>query len=362
MTTRNIVSVGFIVSLFGFLFAYHAWSASGMARAHQKAANVATVATATVRPTSWVNYVDVVGSLKAIQGEDVTAPVAGNITRIEFQSGDYLTRGQLIVQVDNSNQMSQLSADRARQALTSANFRRLRTLYARHAASQADLDNATEAFRSSRAQVENDEATLHKLAVSAPFSGYAGIRRVSLGEYVSPGTAIVSLQQLNPLHLLFNLPQADFDKIHYGQPVAFTVDAYPKFVFHGQITAIDSAVNVASRNIELQATIDNSKHLLRPGMFGSVRLTIDAPYAVLTIPLTALEYNTFGTYVYVVSPFHQGGAKTFTVWKKLIHTADERDGMAVVTSGLKRGQTVVTAGQMKLYDGALVSVNNDVAF
>jgi membrane fusion protein (multidrug efflux system) len=353
-----IVVIAAIIVVFGGLFGgkFYAQHRAAAAALHRHAPPV-TVSTAVARAGPWSPLVQVVGSLEAVKGTQITAQIAGNVTKIAFQSGAKVKRGQLLVRLDDSSQQAQLHADRAKATLAKATLARTRKLYAAHAASQSSLQTAKADAAAARAAVEGDRATLRKLDIAAPFTGVAGIRAVSLGQYVSPGTAIVDLQSDDPLLLNFSLPQSAVSDIATGQKVRFTVNAYGDKAFTGKVTAIGSRVDPKTRNIAVQATLANPRDLLRPGMYGSVQLSIGTTLHGIVIPDTAVTYNTFGDNVFVVT---QGSDHTLRVHQQVVQVADQRNGRALVRSGIRAGDTVVTAGQQKLQDGASVSVHNDV--
>lgn len=353
-----IVVVAALIVVFGGLFGgkYYASYRAAAANLHRSVAPVA-VSTAVARDEPWNPEVNVVGSLEAVQGTEITAQIAGNVTAIAFRSGERVHRGQLLVRLDDSSQQAQLHADQAKLTLAQATLARAQKLYAAHAASQSDLQTAEADAAAAQAAVEGDRATLRKLDIAAPFDGKAGIRAVSLGQYVSPGTAIVDLQSDDPLLLNFTLPQSTVSDIAVGQQVKFTVNAYSGKVFAGKVTAIGSRVDPATRNIALQATLANPKNLLRPGMYGSVQLMVGEAQRGIVVPDTAITYSTFGDNVFVVT---ESGDHALTVHQQVVQVSDQRNGLALVASGLKAGATVVTAGQQKLRDGVSIAVNNGV--
>ncbi|MDE3022017.1 MAG: efflux RND transporter periplasmic adaptor subunit [Pseudomonadota bacterium] len=317
-----------------------------------------TVSTAEVKLEPFSPEIHAVGSLQAINGIVVASEMSGNVTGIGFDSGQKVRKGALLVQVDNSTELAQLDADRAKLDLANAQYIRTEALYIRHASSKSDVDIAGANLKSAKAAVESDRSILDKLAIRAPFAGEAGIRLVSLGQYVAPGTPIVSLQSWNPLHLEFTVPQDDLDKIHYGQSVDFTVEALSDKIFQGKITALDSRIEPSTRNLMVEATISNPNDLLRPGMFGNVTLLLKPGSQVVMVPNTAISYNTYGDYVYVVEKDKASGK--LVVHEQTVKPGDERNGKVAILSGLKAGQTVVSAGELKLHDGAEIAVNNSI--
>lgn len=358
MRKQLIVVVVILVVVFGAIFGgkFYANHRAAMT-ASQRSFPPTSVSTAVARDAPWSPEVNVVGSLEAVDGTEITAQIAGNVTRIAFRSGAHVHEGQLLVSLDDSSQLAVLHADQAKLKLAAATLTRVRKLYAAHAASQSDLQTAAADSSAAKAAEEGDQATLNKLRITAPFDGVAGIREVSRGQYVSPGTSIVSLQSYDPLLLDFSLPQSSVSKIASGQEVAFAVNSYPDQTFKGRVTALGSRVDPTTRNIALQATLANAHDLLRPGMYGSVKLSVGAALHGVVVPNTAITYNTFGDNVYVVTP---GPHNALIAHERVVQVRDQRDGSVLIASGVKAGDTVVTAGQNKLRDGAAVTVDNSV--
>ncbi len=346
-------AIAALIVVFGVIFGGKSYAnhRAAVAAAHQSYPP-ATVSTAVARAAPWNPEINVVGSLEAVSGTEITAQIAGNVTRIAFRSGAHVRQGELLVQLDDTTQRAQLHADQARLELARSALARARKLYAAHAASQSDLQTATAAAGTAGAAVEGDQAALRKLHIVAPFSGVLGIREVSLGQYVSPGTAIVNLQNYTPLLLDFSVPQSDLTEIAPDRKVDFVVSAYPGRPFVGRVTAIGSEVDPATRNVSVQATLDNGDGLLRPGMFGGVTLSTGATHTGIVVPNTAIAYSTFGDTVYVV--------KRNVAHQRVVQVGQERGGLALVDSGLVAGDVVVTAGQNKLREGAPVNVDNRV--
>lgn len=354
---KYLIVVVILIIVFGGIFGGKFYADHRAAAASHHSYPPTAVSTAVARNESWSPLVKVVGSLEAVEGTEITAQIAGNVTQVAFQSGAHVDKGALLVRLDDSSQLATLHADEAKLQLAQFTLARAHKLYASHVASQADLQTAEANSKAAVAAVEGDRATLRKLDIEAPFSGVAGIREVSLGQYVSPGTAIVNLQRYDPLLLDFSLPQSSMSEIATGQEVAFTVNARPGTSFKGRVTAIGSRVDPATRNIALQATIANPHDLLRPGMYGNVQLTVGEAQHGVVVPNTAITYSTFGDNVYVVTPDTK---QALIAHQRIVQVREERDGSVLVASGVKVGETVVTAGQVKLRDGAHVTINNNV--
>jgi|SRR5271170_872576 len=361
---KVIVSVVVLV-LLAILLIGPLWFRAFMVRqyitAHPYVPPPVTVSTAVAKTVSWSTQINVIGTVTAIQSTNITAQIAGNVTAIYFNSGDEVKTGQRIVTVDDTTQQAQLRVDEAAFSLAKINLARDTKLLEYKAVSQAQIDTDNATVQSSQAQVEVDQAALNKLDIKAPFSGHLGIRQVSLGQYLSTGTPIVTLAQWEPIYVNFSVPQVYLPLVNVGQQVSVNLDAYPNRTFVGTVTALESQVDPTSRNILLQGTFANDDESLKPGMFCDATLTVGAAKQVLTVPAIAIDYNTFGDYVYVVEPVNTGDkSSSLTVKQVVVTTGVQRDGTVIVESGLKAGDTVVTQGQLNLRPGATVVVNNSI--
>ncbi|NNM86374.1 MAG: efflux RND transporter periplasmic adaptor subunit [Phycisphaerales bacterium] len=319
-----------------------------------------SVSTAKVATAQWANQLESVGTFTAVQGVNVTAQIAGNVTSIKFKSGQMVKAGQPLVTVDDTTQRAQVKLDESALALAQTNLRRTQNLIRHSATSQAQLDTDKAAVQTAKAQVAKDEADLQKLDIVAPFTGQLGIRQVSLGQYLSTGTPIVSLNAYKPIYLDFYVPQGELGQVKLGQSVQASVDAYPGRVFSGKLVSQASAVDVASRNIQLRAELPNKSGLLRPGMFAHVALFTGKTHTVLVVPSTAIAYNTYGDYVAVITHATVGGKSVLGFKQASVKPGAQRDGVVSVASGLKAGEEVITAGQLKLYPGASLVINNKI--
>ena len=320
---------------------------------------VMTVSATAAKTELWHPRLQAIASLAAVQGVEITPQIAGNVTAIHFHSGHHDQAGTVLVQIDDSNQLAQLASDEAQLRLAQINLHRTHELIATKAASQSQLDSAVATYQSSVATLKNIRATLNKLAIRAPFSGYLGIRQVNIGQYLTPGTKIVDLQSWDPLHANFTLPQSKLRDIHVGTRVQVETNARPGQIFDGKVTALGASVNSATRQIAVQATIANPQGVLRPGLFGEITVIRNIEEKVLTVPVSALSYNTFGNYVYVVKKVTQDGKTVEVAHQQVIKSGKERNGQVNIVSGLKAGDMVVTAGQVKLVDGSLVKISNE---
>ncbi|MBU2808189.1 efflux RND transporter periplasmic adaptor subunit [Acidithiobacillus ferrooxidans F221] len=357
MKKAFVIVILVLLILFGGIFGFKLY---GNYMMHQALAHmpvpVVSVSASKVVEREWHPEVTAVGSFAAIQGVEVTPQLGGAITGIYFHSGEYVKAGTPLIQIDNSNQLAQLASDEAQRRLAQINLRRTQTLIATKAASQSQLDSAVASYQSAVAAVRNDHATLAKLAIRAPFSGYLGVRQVDLGQYIIPGTAMVDLQSWDPLFVNFTVPQSDFARIHVGTPVQVEVDSYPGQTFSGKITAMGAAINTATRQIDVQATVPNPKTILRPGMFGNVTVIEKRLEKVLTVPASAITYNTFGDFVYVVEKKTIHGKESQIALQRIVKTGIQRGSEVQILSGLRAGELVVTGGQIKLHEGSPVEI------
>ena len=352
---RTVLLVAVAIALIGGIKLWREHAARA-AQAHQGPYEV-SVSAATVVQVSWASEIHAIASLVATSGVHLTPQLSGQVTGIYFRSGEHVRKGQRLVQLDDSNQVAALAQDRANEALARINFQRAQHLYAARATSLAALDTARADEQSAKAAVANVRATLAKLAVSAPFSGWLGVRQISLGEYLSPGTEIAALNVWNPLRAEFTVPQSQSGLIHSGQTVDITVDAFPGKRFQGRITAINSEINPNTRNVTVEAVVQNPQMQLRPGMFGEARILLGAVRKRLAVPTVAVTYSTFGDYVYLIENHKTGAHEVQVAVATPIRAGHSRGSLTEVLAGLHPGDRVVTAGQLKLRNGTPVVIH-----
>ena len=322
-----------------------------------------TVTTTEVKQDTWQPTLTAVGSVVAVQGVTLGAEVAGTVKQIVFESGENAKAGDLLVELDSSIEQAQLRSAAAAADLARANLDRARDLRARNMMSTADLDAADAQAKQANAQLDNIRATIAKKAIRAPFAGRVGIRQVNLGQFLNTGDPIVTLQSLDPMYVDFSLPQQRLAQLSVGMAVRVTTDAFPDRTFEGELTAINSEVDTATRNVRLRATLANAHGLLRPDLFVNVAIVLPEAEPVLMIPATAVLYAPYGDSVFVVE--EKKDEKTGVVGKVLgqrfVHLGKTRGDFVVVTSGLAAGQTIVTTGVFKLRNGMSVVVDNKLA-
>ena len=361
-TRRMIVMLASVAVLFGLVFGYGALRGYLIAQFLKGFANqVQTVATITAAETQWQPQLQSVGSLTAINGAALSAEVSGIVDSINFESGVDVPKGQLLVTLRPNNDPAVLAQLQATAKLDEINYTRDQKQFAASAVSQAQLDADRENLAAAQAQVAAQQALMAEKQIRAPFAGRLGIRKVDVGQYISPGTEIVTLEQLNPLYVDFYLPQQALSELQVGQTVNFSLDAYPGQTFTGAISAIGAAVDQATRSIAVRATVPNDKFLLRPGMFTSLNVSVGTPASYVTLPQTAITYNSYGNTVFLVRHGKDANGKPALVAEQVFVTlGDTRGDQVAVLSGVKPGDVVVTAGQVKLHNGVAVAINNSV--
>jgi membrane fusion protein, multidrug efflux system len=321
-----------------------------------------TVSTTTASLQDWRAVISAVGSLTAVQGANLSLEVPGIVTEIDFRSGDDVTKGQVLLRLRADDQIAQLHALEATAALARINYDRDLKQYRAQAVSQATLDADAATLKNDEAQVAAQQALVDQKVLRAPFSGTLGIRAVDLGQYLSAGTTVVGLQSLDDIFADFYLPQQDLSRISVGQGITAAIDAYPGRSFSGRIIAINPAVDPNSRNVQVRAELPNPGHLLRPGMFATLAIESGAPQPHITLPQTAVAYNSYGDSVFVVvhKPAAAKGAPQLFAEETFITVGPTRGDQVAVLKGVKPGQTVVTSGEIKLHNGSPVVINNTV--
>jgi membrane fusion protein (multidrug efflux system) len=324
---------------------------------------VTTVTSAVVKEEDWAPILSSVGSISPVQGALVSAELAGVVSKIGFENGATAKKGDLLVQLDASSEEAQLHSAEADVELARADLERSRDLATRKVVSKAELDAAESKFKQKSGLVDQMRSMIAKKTVSAPFDGQLGIRQVNVGQTVTAGQPVVALQSLDPVFADFALPQQYFAQLSAGQEVRVTTDAVPDHVFTGKLSAVNSMIDVATRNVSLQATLQNQDHLLRPGMFAKVDVVLPQKQRSLVIPGTAVSYAPFGDSVYVIEKKKdpKTGEESQTIRQQFVRIGETRGDFVSVTTGLKAGETVVSTGVFKLRNGMAVTINNDLA-
>lgn len=362
MALRMVVMLACIGVLFFLVFGFGVFRNIMIARYLATLSNPPqTVATVTATITPWQPALNSVGSLVAINGADLSAEVAGIVDTIDFKSGDDVKAGQLLLTLRPNNDPAVLAQLQATAELDQINYQRDVKQFHANAVAQATVDTDRATLQSAEAQVQAQQALMAEKQVKAPFAGRLGIRQVNLGQYLAAGTTIVTLQQLNPLYIDFYLPQQALAQIAVGQQVDVGIDAYPGQHFTGTVAAINSAVDTTTRTVQVRATLQNAALKLRPGMFGTVKVSVGQPENLVTLPQTAIAYNSYGDTVFIVT--HATDAKgrdELVAHQVFVTLGDTRGDQVAVLRGVAAGDQVVNAGQLKLKNGSVVRINNSI--
>ncbi|MEO8045154.1 MAG: efflux RND transporter periplasmic adaptor subunit [Spartobacteria bacterium] len=322
-----------------------------------------TVTSAKVQKADWAPSLTAVGSITPVQGATISAELPGMVAEIGFESGRPVKKGDLLVKLDASAEQAQLRSAQADLELMKAEFERAQDLSKRNVISKAEFDSASSKYAQAKAAVENVQSIIDKKEIRARFDGVAGIREVNPGQMVPAGQKLVTLQALDKVFVDFSLPQQDLGKVKVGLPVKMTTDAIEGREFSGTLSAINSAIDPATRAVSLQATVDNADHALRAGMFARVEVQLPKTKPTLFIPTTAVAYAPYGNSVYVIEPKkdEKTGKTALTSQQHFVRTGETRGDFVAVTEGLKEGAEVVSTGVFKMRNGMHVLVDNKLA-
>ncbi len=305
-----------------------------------------TISTAIAKSQTWVDQLTAVGTIKAYHGVALSPAESGVVSAIHYQSGQEVQAGQLLVELSADDLNANLANDQAALELARANYERYVKLLGDHYVSQADMDTMRAKLRQAEAAVQKSAAILAQHQVKAPFAGRLGINQIDVGQFISPGQTVVTVETLAPLYIDFRLPERYVSRVQVGQNLKLASTAFPNKTWEAKIIAISPEVDVNNRNLSLRAQTENSDRLLLPGMFVNVLLPLPQNQATVVVPQTALQYTPDGAAVYVIkkSMAHLTPVK-FDAWQ---------NNMASIHSGLKAGDEVAIAGLNKLHDGAPV--------
>src|SRR5438105_9487197 len=309
----------------------------------------------------WPSTLTAIGTVAAVRGVTVSAALPGIVDRIAFESGQSVREGDVLALLDTRQERAQLAAAEAQRDLARVNFERMEGLLNERVVSRAEFDRATADQRQGDARVGEIRAAIDRKTIRAPFAGILGIRRVNLGQYLSAGDALVTLQSLNPIYVSFGVPQQAMAQVRAGRTVRVTVADQTGVEFTGRVTALDSVVDESTRNVQAQATLANPDGRLRPGMFVQAQVIVGATSTRVSLPASAISYAPFGDSVFVVTDLKDPGGKTYRgVRQQFVKLGGARGDQISILSGVKAGDEVVTSGVFKLRNGAAVQINNTV--
>jgi membrane fusion protein (multidrug efflux system) len=353
-----------VIGALGFVKFRQFQAAAGQAASFQPPPEAVTTIVAQYEP--WPTTLGAIGTMSAVQGVTVSADLPGTVERIAFESGRAVEKGDLLVQLDTRQERAQLASIEAQRDFARLNFDRMRGLLDQQVISRAEYDRAMADQKQTDAQVGEIQATIQRKTIRAPFSGILGIRQVNLGQYLAAGEAIVMLQSLNPIYVNFGVPQQDAGRIRIGHRVRISEGEPaggdgPGVEVAGRVTAVDSAVDEATRNVQVQATLANPDGRLRPGMFVQAEVLLGEGRSVVALPAPAISYAPFGDSVFVVTDIADDQGRTYRgVRQQFVKLGSARGDQVAVLSGVNPGDEIVTSGVFKLRNGAAVLVNNKV--
>jgi len=319
------------------------------------------VTTIVAQQEEWPATQGAIGTMAAVQGVTVSADLPGIVERIAFDSGRAVAKGDILVQLDTRQEQAQLAAAEAQRDLARLTYERMRDLVKDDAVSRAEYDRAAADQKQADARIGEIKATIERKTIRAPFSGVLGIRQVNLGQYLAGGDPVVPLQALNPIYVNFGVPQQDAGAVRVGGRVQVTTEDLEGISFVGRVTAVNSVVDEATRNVQVQATLPNPRGTLRPGMFVQTQLSVGASRSVVALPASAINYAPYGDSVFVVTDLKDPNGKPYRgVRQQVVKLGGGRGDQIAVLTGVKPGEEVVTSGVFKLRNGAAVHVNNKV--
>ena len=319
------------------------------------------VTTIVANEERWPATLTAIGTMAAVQGVTVSADLPGTVDRIAFDSGRSARAGEVLAVLDTRQEQAQLAAAEAQRDLARLNFDRMQGLLHESVISRAEFDRATAENRQTEARVGEIRAAIERKTIRAPFSGILGLRQVNLGQYLNGGDAVVQLQSLNPIYGNFGVPQQNAGQMTIGRSVRVTAGGLGGVESPARVTALDSVVDVTTRNVQVQATLANPQGRLRPGMFVEVEVVLGAASTVISLPGSAISYAPFGDSVFVVTDLKDPNGQTYRgVRQQFVKVGPARGDQIAITSGVKAGDEVVTSGVFKLRNGAAVQINNTV--
>jgi membrane fusion protein, multidrug efflux system len=322
-----------------------------------------TVTSATVKEEDWAPVLSAVGSVSAVQGAVVAAELGGVVAQVNFQNGGEAKKGDVLLKLDSSSEDAQLHTAEADLELARANLQRTRDLASRKVVSKQELDSAESAFGQKQGTVDNMRAFITKKELRAPFDGQLGIRQVNVGQSIDARQPVVQLTALDPVFVDFALPQQELSKLAPGLEADVRTDAVLGREFKGKLTALNSMVDTVTRNVTLQATLENPDHALKPGMFVKVDVVLPEKSKTLVIPGSAVSYAPYGDSVFVIEKKKdpKTGKESQTIRQAFVRIGEARGDFVSVAQGLKAGDEIVSTGVFKLRNGMAVTINNDLA-
>ncbi|WP_100638052.1 efflux RND transporter periplasmic adaptor subunit [Marinobacter salexigens] len=354
--SRFLIAIIFLGVVLGGIFGYKFYQFGQMKEMLSQPQPPAEISATEARTEKWTPSIKAVGSIKAVNGIKVANEVPGVIETINFESGDTVKQGDLLIRLNTAIDEAAVRTRRAEAQLAEQEFKRISDLLPRRAVSQSQYDESKANFDAAQARVNEAEAQLSKKVIRAPFDGTLGIRLVDQGEYIATGTPIVEINMLDPIYLDFTLSEKNLQSVDRGYSVIATVAAVPEQEFGGEISAINTSVNPETRTVLVRASLSNPEKLLRPGMFATIQTLQPNDDDVVTVPRTAVSYNTYGDFVFVIEENDEGA---LIVNRRSITAGPTRDTRVAILSGLEAGEKVVSKGLLRLRAGQKVNIQDE---
>jgi len=357
-----VIAIALLMAICVFVFGIKAMQIGKMMSTPQTMPPT-SVSSASVKEEDWAPRLTAVGSVSAVQGAAVSTELAGVVSEINFENGAEAKKGEVLLKLDASQEEALLRSAEAEAQLGRTDLERARDLAIKKVVSSAELDSAQSKFTRLNAVVDQMRSNIAKKSVIAPFDGQLGIRQVNVGQMINAGQQVVALMALDPVYVDFALPEQYLSKVAKDLEVIVRADALPDREFKGKLTAINSMVDPVTRNVPLQATLENPDHALHPGMFAKVEVALPETKKTIVIPGSAVSYAPYGDSVFVIEKQkdQKTGKESLVLRQQFVRIGDARGDFVAVTQGLKAGQMVVSTGVFKLRNGMMVTINNDLA-
>ncbi len=357
MTKRMTIMLVAVGVVFGGIFGFKAFINTMIGDFFDNMPEQTATITATeANQERWSQETTAVGSFRAINGAQLTTEASGIVTEIHFENGDRVEEGQRLVSLDIEADEADLRRLKAAEKLALMELERYQRLFDEGNSSKSELQRRESEATQATAAAKAQEARIRQKTIRAPFDGISGIRQVNIGQYVSPGSPVVSVQSLDPVYLNFDLPERQMSAVKVGLPVKARVDAYASALFEGEVTAIEPAVNESTRTFTVQAILANPDQQLRPGMFGRVTLALGEPQEFIVVPQTAIQFDPYGNSVFVLGEDEEG---VLRAKRRFVRTGDRRGDLIAVLDGLEMGEQIATSGLLKLRNNTPVEINDD---
>lgn len=318
-----------------------------------------SVSSSEVEAQQWASTLNAVGTLVAVRGADLTAEMDGTVISIDFESGQTVSEGDQLLSLESVAERSELARLKAQAKLAEIEVERRAALFKRGTISKSEYDTAIAETEVAKAAADAQQGRVNLKTLRAPFAGELGIRRVSVGQYLRAGDAIVTLQALDPIELDFSLPEKQLGKVQPGDTVTIVVDALGNRQFTGEVIAVEPKIDPATRNFDLRARLSNPEKLLKPGLYAKVSVDLNVPRDVLVLPRTAIQYTSYGDSVYAIRPQEEGNKEgDLEVIQRFVTLGEARGDYIEIIDGLEAGDEVASSGLLKLRSGQPVMIEN----